>query len=55
MKTLTDEEVHLTNMAAMPIYGKTFKDLVLQNQLPEDLETWYVALRKQVLPRLIKL
>ena len=34
---------------------KTFKNLLLQKQLADDLETWYVALSMQVLPRLFKL
>ena len=34
----------MTKMAAMPIYGKNLKNLLLQNQLTGDLETWYVAL-----------
>ena len=46
---------HMTKMAAMLIYGKTLKNLLLQNQLTDDLETWYVALSKQILPRLFKL
>ena len=45
----------MTNMAAMPIYGKKRKNLLLQNQLTDDLETWYVALSMQVLPRFFKL
>ena len=46
---------HMTNMAAMPIYGKNLKNLLLQNQSTDDLEIWYVALSMQVLPRLFKL
>ena len=34
---------------------KTLKNLLLQNQLTDDLETLYVALSMQVLPRLFKL
>ena len=30
---------HMTEMAAMPIYGKTLKNLLLQNPKPDDLET----------------
>ena len=45
----------MTNMAAMHIYGKNLKNLLLQNQLTDDLETWYVALCMWVLPRLFKL
>ena len=49
MKIYTNE---LTNMAIMPIYGE---NLLLQKQLTDDLESWYVALSVQVLPRLFKL
>ena len=31
---------------------KTFKTLLLQNQLTDDFETWYVALSVQVQPKL---
>ena len=55
MKINTNELGHMTNMAAMPIYGKKFKNLLLQNQLTDALETWYVALSMLVLPRLFKL
>ena len=55
MKIYTNELGHMTNMAAMPIYGKTLKNLLLQNQQTDDLETLYVALSMQVLPRLFKL
>ena len=35
----------LGHMTTMPIYyGKTFKNLLLQNQKSYDLETWHVAL-----------
>ena len=34
---------------------KIFKNLLLQNQLTDDLETWYVALCMWILPRLLKL
>ena len=34
---------------------KTLKNLLLQKQKADDLETWYVALSMQVLPRLFKL
>ena len=34
---------------------KTLKNLLLQNQSTDDLETWYVALCMSVLPRLFKL
>ena len=45
----------MTNMAAMPYMVKTFKNLLLQNQQTDDIETWYVALSMQVPPRLFKL
>ena len=32
MKIYTNELGHMTNMAAMPIYGKNLKNLLLQNQ-----------------------
>ena len=35
---------HMIKMAAMPIYGKTLKNLLLWNQKADDLETWYAAL-----------
>ena len=38
-----------------PYMVKTLKNLLLQNQLTNDLETWYVALCMWVLPRLFKL
>ena len=45
MKINTNELDHMTKMAAMPLYMvKTLKNLLLQNQLTDDLETWYVAL-----------
>ena len=45
---------HMTKMAAMPIYGKKLKNLLLRNQKADDLETWYAALGAQVLPNLFK-
>ena len=38
-----------------PYMVKTLKNLLLQNQYTDDLETLYVALPMQVLPRLFKL
>ena len=46
--------VHLTNMAAMPIYGKSLKDFLLWNQKASDLESWYAASGTEVLPSLFK-
>ena len=37
-------------MAALPLYGKTFKNLLLRNQKADDLETWYAAYGTLVLP-----
>ena len=44
----------ITKMAAMPIYGKNLKILLLRNLKAYDLETLYVALGVLVLPSLIK-
>ena len=41
----------MTNMAAMPMYGKKNKNLLLQNQLADDLETRGVASSMQILQR----
>ena len=54
IKTSSNQSGHMTKMAAMFIYGKNIKNLLLQNQLTKDLETWYVAFNTQVLPRLFK-
>ena len=43
---------HMTKMAAMPIYDKTLKNLLLLNQKSDDIETWYAALGARVLPNL---
>ena len=45
---------HMTNMAAMPIYNKNLKNLLLWNQKAYDIETWYTASGTQVLPNLFK-
>ena len=46
---------HMTEMAAMPIYGKNLKkNLLLQNPKADDLESWYAALSARVLSRLFK-
>ena len=41
---------HLTNLATMPIYGKSPMKTVLQNQRDNDLGTWYVAVEMWGLP-----
>ena len=33
----------LNKMAAMPIYGKTLKNLLLQSEESSDAESWYTA------------
>ena len=45
---------HMTKMAAMPIYSKSLKNLLLQNQMSNDLETWHVASVTQALQSLYK-
>ena len=40
----TNQLGHMTNIAAMPIYGNNLKNLLFQNQKTNDLETWYVTL-----------
>ena len=44
----------MTKMAAMPIYGKNLKKLLLWKQKVNDLETWYVTSGARVLPNLLK-
>ena len=43
----------MTKMAAMPLYGKNLKNLLLWNQTADDFETWYAASGAQVLPNLL--
>ena len=45
---------HMTKMAAMPIYGKSLKKLLLRNQKTDDLETWYAASGARILSSLFK-
>ena len=45
---------HMTKMAAMPIYGKNLKNILLQNQMSYDLETWHVASGTEGLQSLYK-
>ena len=54
MKIYINELCHMTNMAAILIYGKNLKNTLLRNQFTDDLETLYIALPMQVLPRLFK-
>ena len=53
MKIYKNELGQMTNMVAMPIYGKNLKNLLLQNQQTNDLETWYVASCMKVLPKFL--
>ena len=39
MKIYTNELGHMTDMAAIPIYGKNLKNLLLKKQWTHDLET----------------
>ena len=45
---------HMTNVAAMPMYGKNLKKLLLWNQTADDFESWYLALDTKVLSSLFK-
>ena len=54
MKVPSNGRGHMTKVGAMPIYGKTLKNLLLQNQKADDLETWYAALDTRVLPNSFK-
>ena len=55
MKIHTNEFGHMTNMAAMPIYGKNLKKSSTPEAIDQWLETWCVALSMRLLPRLFKL
>ena len=44
----------ITKMAAMPIYGKNLKNLLIWKQKANDLDTWYATLGARVLPNLFK-
>ena len=45
---------HMTNMAAMHIYGKNLKNHLLWNLKADDPESWYAASGTRVLPSLFK-
>ena len=53
-KSCSNDPGHMTNMAAMPIYGKNLKNLLLWKHKADDFESWYAALGTQVLPSLFK-
>ena len=44
----------MTIMAAMPIYGKNLKNILLWNQKADGLESWYAASGTQVIPGVFK-
>ena len=54
VKVFSWELGHMIKMIAMPIYGKTFENLILRNRMADDLKTWYVLLGTQALPSLFK-
>ena len=45
---------HITKIAAMAIYGKILKHILLQNLKFYDLETWHAALRTRALQNIYK-
>ena len=53
-KICSNGQGHMTKMAAIPIYGKNLKNLLLWNQKADDLETWYAPSGARVLPSLFK-
>ena len=54
IKGNTNGLCHMTKVADISIYGKTFKSLFVWNQKVDYLETWYAALVSRVLPHLFK-
>ena len=55
MKIYTNEFDHMTNMAAMPIYGKNLKKIFFcRTNRPMTLKLG-ISMSMQVLPRLFKL
>ena len=49
-----NDSVPLNKVAAMPIYGKTLKTLLLQNQEIFEAESWYISSETQDLPSVFK-
>ena len=47
MKNHLHHARHMTKMAAMPIFGKTFLKFLSRNQLANFDETWYEASETQ--------
>ena len=52
-KVYINGTAHMTKMTVMPIYGKTPKNFLLQNQKSHDLVTWHVASGTQALQSLL--
>ena len=52
-KVCSNSPGHITKMAAMPIYVKNIKNLLLLNQKTDGLETLYAALSARILPSLL--
>ena len=50
----TNGHGHMTKMAAIAIYGKHLKNILLKNRMTDDLETWYAASGTRVLPNSFK-
>ena len=48
-KVYVNRPGHITKMAAMAIYGKKLKSLLLQNRKSYDLENWHVVSGTRVL------
>ena len=55
MKVCSNGLCHMTNMAAMPIYVKNLKNLLLRNRKANDFESWYAASGTLILPSLFNL
>ena len=49
-KIYTNQLGQVIQMATMPMYSKNLKNLCLQYQWTDGLETWYVASGTRVLP-----
>ena len=53
-KVCLNDPGHMTKMAAMPIYNKNRKNLLLQKQRADDFEIFYATSGAQVLISLFK-
>ena len=53
-KVCSNSPGHMASIAAIPMYGKNLKKLILWNQKANDLERWYIAAGPPVLPNLFK-